>query len=111
MIDRLRARSSSAASMTIPASAATASSVVATRRRPSAASASSAGSRASRARPSRIRSPRQVDRGRVDVVQDDLVTGRQDDLGDAGPHRPGTDDADDRHTGFIASNGWRQARQ
>ena len=52
-----------------------------------------------------------LDGGRVDVVEDDLVAGRQHDLGDAGTHRPGADEADRRHTGFIASNGWRQSRQ
>ena len=33
------------------------------------------------------------------------------DLRDPRAHRPRADDPDGRHTGFIASNGWRQSRQ
>ena len=54
----------------------------------------------------------------VDVVEDDLAAGLECHLADPGPHRPGTDDADDRgqrparrsrhrlhQTGLIDSNG------
>ena len=54
---------------------------------------------------------RRVERRRVDVMEDHVVAGRQDHLGDARTHRPGPDDADRGHTRFIASNGWRQSRQ
>jgi len=49
------------------------------------------------------------------------MPGLQGKLGDAGPHRPGADDADDidlvgrgsghGQTGLIDSNGWRQSLQ
>ena len=44
-----------------------------------------------------------LDRGRVDVVEDDLVAGLERDLGDAGAHRPGADHADDlvRHRSSL----------
>ena len=52
-----------------------------------------------------------LDRITVDVVEDDLPAGLERDLGDPGAHHPGAHDADDRHTDFIASNGWRQPLQ
>ena len=54
---------------------------------------------------------RAVDRLRIDVVDQDLPAVFQPDLGDPRTHHPGADDAERRHTSFIASNGWRQARQ
>ena len=67
---------------------------------------------------------RGVDGRLVDVVEDDLAAGLECHLADPGPHRPGTDDADDRgqrlarrsrhrlhQTGLIDSNGWRQSAQ
>ena len=99
-----------AASMTTSASAPRASRVAASRSRPSASAAPVAGGIAPlQASGDRVRGP--LDGQRIHVVQDDLVAGREDDLGDAGTHRPGADDADDGHTGFIASNGCRQSRQ
>ena len=57
------------------------------------------------------------DRGRVEVVDADVVAGLEGDLGDAGAHRAGADDPDrpdlraHGQIGLIASNGWRQSRQ
>ena len=52
-----------------------------------------------------------LDGHRVNVVQEDLVATLERDLRDPRAHRPRADDPDGRHTGFIASNGWRQSRQ
>ena len=54
---------------------------------------------------------RSFDRLGVHVVEHDLPVVLERDLGDAGAHHAGADDPEGRHTDFIASNGWRQARQ
>ena len=45
--------------------------------------------------------PPALDRGLVDVVEDDLVAGLERELGDARAHRPGADDPDD-----LLGHGW-----
>ncbi len=47
----------------------------------------------------------------IDVVDDHVPARLERDLRDPGAHDAGADDPDRRHTDFIASNGWRQPRQ
>ena len=53
------------------------------------------GCAARRSRPRGCRSRAALDRGRIDVVEDDLGAGLERDLRDAGTHRAGAHDADD----------------